>query len=229
MQKQADPNNGAVQVPLEEALGQAFQLHQSGDLEQAQLIYRSILNTVPNEINALHFLGIALHQSGDSAGGIELIERSIALAPHPHRYSDFGNVLLQVGRFEEATHALKRSLELDPNNAIAHNNLGVVLKAQKRFDEAESAFKKALAIHSQLGDAHNNLGDLMVMQERHNECIEHYCKALALMPMHIGVKKRLASAYYTLGEIEKAAEIYQQWLAQEPDNPIARHHLAACT
>jgi hypothetical protein len=32
-----------------------------------------------------------------------------------------------------------------------------------------------------------------------------------------------------LGEIDKAANIFQQWLNEEPGDPIARHMLAACT
>jgi predicted TPR repeat methyltransferase len=39
----------------------------------------------------------------------------------------------------------------------------------------------------------------------------------------------LANALYSLNEIDEAVEIYRQWLQLDPDNPVARHHLAACT
>ena len=32
-----------------------------------------------------------------------------------------------------------------------------------------------------------------------------------------------------MGEIGKAAEIFEEWLKEEPEDPIARHMLAACT
>jgi predicted TPR repeat methyltransferase len=217
------------QMSLEQAIGLAMQKQQSGDLEQAQAIYRSILMVLPNEANALHFLGIAMHQSGNSVGGIELIERSIKLDPQSNRYSNFGNVLLQAGHFEEATRAFSRALELNPTSANAYNNFGVLLKAQKRFDEAVVAFEKALAINPSHANAHSNIGDVFVAQGRFSEAAPYYCKTLSFEPAHIHAKKHLSAAYYALGEIEKAAAIYRQWLAQEPDNPIARHHLAACT
>ena len=39
----------------------------------------------------------------------------------------------------------------------------------------------------------------------------------------------LALAYSTLGEVDKAVEVCEEWLREEPDDPIARHMLAACS
>ena len=39
----------------------------------------------------------------------------------------------------------------------------------------------------------------------------------------------LALAHCNLGEIEKAVEIFHEWLQEEPGNPIALHMLAACS
>ena len=36
-------------------------------------------------------------------------------------------------------------------------------------------------------------------------------------------------AHCTLGEVDKAVEVFEEWLEEEPDNPIARHMLAACS
>jgi DNA-directed RNA polymerase subunit RPC12/RpoP len=39
--------------------------------------------------------------------------------------------------------ALRKAVELNPNNAVAWNNLGVLLYDMKKYDEAEKAFRKA--------------------------------------------------------------------------------------
>jgi predicted TPR repeat methyltransferase len=36
-------------------------------------------------------------------------------------------------------------------------------------------------------------------------------------------------AHCTIGEIDEAVKIFEEWLAEEPADPIARHMLAACT
>jgi predicted TPR repeat methyltransferase len=39
----------------------------------------------------------------------------------------------------------------------------------------------------------------------------------------------LALAHCTLGDVDKAIEVFEEWLAEEPDDPIALHMLAACS
>jgi len=224
-----DADNDSSEVPLEQALALGIRAHQNGNLDTAQAIYQQILDVVPDAADALHFLGIARHQAGDSAAGVEFINRSIELDPQANRYNNLGNVLLEMEQFEGATDAFRHALDLDPTHADAYNNLGALLKAQKRFDEASVAYEKALAINPEHVDAYNNMGNLMAAQGRVVEAVNYFCKAITLMPTHKEARKLLGIAYYTLGETDKAADVYRQWLADEPDNPIPRHHLAACT
>lgn len=231
MQNSNNSGADANSASLDQAFALAFEAHQSGDIEKATSIYQSILSVIPNEVNALHFLGIALHQSGDSDAAIEALERSLSLDPTPQldRYSNYSRVLLEAGHYEKALEIYSRVVQLSPSNADAHNNLGVLLLALKRYEEATSALKSALSINPMHAEAHYNIGESLALQGQKNECIPYYETTLTLKPTHIGAKKKLSFAYYTLGKLDKAAEIYRQWLEQEPDNPIARHHLAACT
>jgi predicted TPR repeat methyltransferase len=52
---------------------------------------------------------------------------------------------------------------------------------------------------------------------------------ITLRPKHREARKLLALAHCTLGEVDKAVDIFEQWLEEEPGDPIARHMLAACT
>jgi predicted TPR repeat methyltransferase len=52
---------------------------------------------------------------------------------------------------------------------------------------------------------------------------------ITLRPKHREARKLLALAHCTLGEIDEAANILEEWLVEEPGNPIAQHMLAACT
>jgi predicted TPR repeat methyltransferase len=50
-----------------------------------------------------------------------------------------------------------------------------------------------------------------------------------LRPKHPEARRLLALAHCTLGEVDKAVQVFEEWLNEEPDNPIARHMLAACS
>ncbi len=219
-----------VDVSLDEALAMAVNLHRSGNAELAESLYRRVLQADPASPDALHFLGVLLHQRDRSDEAVELIERSIALDPgQPDRYNNLGNVLLERGEFERAADVYGQAITLQPGHADAHNNLGVLLRALQRGDEAEQAYRRAIALNPEHVDAYNNLGMLLAARGATHDAVACYCKAITLKPLNAQSRKLLGVAYYTIGEIDKAGEVFRQWLADEPDHPIARHMLAACS
>ena len=66
-------------------------------------------------------------------------------------------------------------------------------------------------------------------QKRPREAALCFSKVITLRPKDPEARRLLALAHCTLGELEKAEEIFQEWLEDDPDDPIARHMLAACS
>ena len=59
---------------------------------------------------------------------MEYISRAIAIAPNiSDWHSNLGGALRSLGRGSEAANALKRSVELKPESAVAHYNYGNAL------------------------------------------------------------------------------------------------------
>jgi predicted TPR repeat methyltransferase len=215
---------------LKDALPFAMQLHQNGHLDAAQQLYERILKLAPRQANAVHFLGVLHHQRGHSAEAVKHIRRSIELDPKvPDWHNNLGNVLLESQRLAEAADAYEKAAEMSPSNATILNNLGALRRAQERFDEAAVAYNKALALNPKSPEAHNNLGNLLRLQGKIQESLQHFCEALILNPKQRHARKMLGIAYYTLKRYDEAAQIYREWLADEPDNPAPKHYLAACT
>ncbi|MGH6647522.1 tetratricopeptide repeat protein [Aquabacterium sp.] len=224
------PGKKLQHVSLKDALPIAMQLHQNGHLEAAQQMYERILKLTPRQANAVHFLGVLNHQRGRSEQAVTHIRRSIELDPKvPDWYNNLGNVLLEAKRLPEAADAYEKAAEMSPGNATILNNLGALRRAQERFDEAEIAYTKALALDPKRPEAHNNLGNLLRLQGKTQESLQHFCEALILNPKQHHARKMLGVAYYTLKRFDEAAQVYREWLRDEPDNPVPKHYLAACT
>jgi superkiller protein 3 len=107
----------------------------------------------------------------------------------------------------------QKALELNPNHAEAHNNLGALLAQLGRTDEAMSHYRKALEINPNDNGAHNNLGVLLAQLGRSDEAIAHYHKALEINPDEIRTLKNLASALEQKGQWTDAASVLQNGLA----------------
>ncbi len=230
-QHSADDGNDdqATELSVSEALGLAVQCHQEGNLDAAERIYGAVLEFLPDQPDALHFLGVLLHQRGDSSRGAELIRRAISRAPASFGlYNNLGNVLYEDEQFEEAALAYERAIELQPN-AGTYNNLGVTRRVQGRFEDAEAAYQRAIELDPKHADAHNNFGNFLGSRGRILEALDHFCRALALRPNHPEARRQLGVAYAALGRKQEAAEVYRNWLIDEPDNAVAAHMLAACS
>jgi predicted TPR repeat methyltransferase len=218
------------ELTLEEAVAFAILLQKNEQLVEAHEVYRRVLETAPDHPRALHYAGVLAHQQGRNDEALALIERSLALAPdQADWYSNLGIVLQSGDRLGRAIDSYRRAIAIDPSHANAHNNLGVLLRATGQPVEAEAAYRAAIRLNPEHIDAYTNLGILLNGLKRTEEAAACYCKVITLRPKHREARKLLALAHCTLGEVDKAVDIFEQWLEEEPGDPIARHMLAACT
>jgi predicted TPR repeat methyltransferase len=193
-------------------------------------VYRRVLESAPDHPRALHYAGVLAHQQGRNGEALALIERSLALVPdQADWYSNLGVVLQSHARLERAIDSYRRAIAIDPSHANAHNNLGVLLRATGQPVEAEAAYRTAIRLNPEHIDAYTNLGILLNGLKRTEEAAACYCRVITLRPKHREARKLLALAHCTLGEVGKAAKILEEWLEEEPENPIAQHMLASCT
>ncbi len=211
----------------------AIQLQKNDQLAEADAVFSRILAAAPDHGDALHYAGVLAHQLGRGADAVALIEKSIRARSRtaPDYFNNLGIVLQEPGSAsDEAIDApIRRAIALDPTHTNAHSNLGVLLRATGRPVDAEAAYRTAIALDPSHIDAYTNLGILLNGLKRSEEAVACFCKVILLRPKHREARRLLALAHCTLGEVDEAVKIFEEWLDEEPDDPIARHMLAACT
>lgn len=218
------------ELSLEDAVSVAIQLQVRGALDQARTLFERVLALAPEHPDALHFLGILQHQRGNGEQGLEMLRRSLELTPDDAgRHMNHGNVQLECGDIEGARRSYERALELTADNPQVLNNLGALYRQLNLPDRAETAYRSAIAADPDFIDAYQNLGHLLLRRGREAEAVPLFHKAFTLDPRNARARLLMGLAYAEIGELDKAAMTYRRWLDDEPDNPIARHMLAACS
>ena len=81
---------------------------------------------------------------------------------HPFAWKVLAIVLKQMGKINESLVASQTSVQLDPQDAEAHNNLGTILQELDRLNEAEASFRKAITIKPDYAEAYCNLGEMLI-------------------------------------------------------------------
>ena len=91
---------------------------------------------------------------------------------------------------EEAIVWNQKAIDLKPNFATAHHNLGIALDHQDRHDEAVAAWQQAIALRPDYAAAYNDLGFALERQGQLEAALACYQKAIALDRVY-------ATAHYT--------------------------------
>jgi predicted TPR repeat methyltransferase len=221
---EADPQGREVTV--KEAMAMAIAFQQRGQREQAAEVLAKILAVAPDYPDALHLQGMLAHELGLAEDAVALMRRSLVAEPdRADWHSNLGVVLKDLGRLDDAIAAYERAISLAPDHVNAHSNLGVLLRAQGRLAEAEAAYRRAVHIDPNHVQSYHNLGVLLSQVGRTKEAVWCYCKVTTLRPQHEEARQLLAMAYTTLGEREKAIELLETWVDDDPENPVAQHML----
>lgn len=213
---------------LAQWLRQAIQAQQRGQLTEAETLYRQVLQRNPQQVEALHFLGVLAAQHGQHEIATELIRRALDLNPqYADAWNNLGNVLTALKQPEEATDAYRRTIELSPANVSAYGNLGVILTQLGQIEEAVTACRQATTLAPGLAEGHFNLGTALLAQGDYGGTKAAYEETLRLQPDHVRAYKALSLLFYKLNSREDAAALFQRWLERNPDDAAARHLLAA--
>ncbi|MGC2518998.1 MAG: tetratricopeptide repeat protein, partial [Burkholderiales bacterium] len=93
-----------------------MQHHQAGRLSEAEAAYREALAIDPENIDALHFLGVIAFQRAEHERAAELISRALSRnASNAPAHNNLGNVFLAQGKLDEAIACYRKAVELAPD------------------------------------------------------------------------------------------------------------------
>jgi tetratricopeptide (TPR) repeat protein len=143
----------ALQLSLADAL--QFQLNWP---DHAVIHYREGLRDEPETQSVLANFGLALFDSGEMDQAIDVLRRAVSLdrANGPTRIR-LAAALLKRRRMEEGKAQAQRAVELSPDDAVAHDLLGVAFVGVGELESAKESFEKALALEPEYFTAQEHL------------------------------------------------------------------------
>ena len=212
----------ASQTLLEQALAQ----HRAGELERAADLYRDVIAIDPDHADALHLLGVAMHQRNDYAAAIHSIGRALEIHPEAALFHcNLGAAQRALNLLESAEASFREAVRLDPSFAGAHYNLGCVLEARGKTADAIAAYRRTLECDDGLADAYNNLGRALAKAGQLDESLDCYRHLTALRPACGTAHYNLGNALFRARRFGEAAAEFRKSLSFNPNLPEAHNNL----
>ncbi len=189
----------SIVLPLLSVRSVGVLLHSQPDVKL--LPFLEYLRFRPRNVACLCNLGVLKIAVKNYSEAEYFLEKALAIESESGlAHYLLGRTYYLQGKLDDALAKLEKGLTFDPQNAKAHNTVGVISTQKGWVARAEKAFTSAVSINPKYGDAHFNLAVLYVTRDEPNPkaAEKHYFEAL-----HLGVP-RDASIENFLKEAEAA-------------------------
>jgi tetratricopeptide (TPR) repeat protein len=119
----------------------ALALHRTGQLSEAEEMYRHILRAQPRHFDSLHLLGVIYQQRGDHARAVRQIEAALKINPNDaFAHCNRAAALLQMRSPGAAVASYDQAVALKPDFVEAFHHRGNALQDLKQFDAAVASY-----------------------------------------------------------------------------------------
>ncbi len=143
---------------LSKIVAEAMEHHQAQRFQQAEVLYRQVLQHDPENVDALHLLGVLASQNGKHEAAVQLISKAIEIKPNVSVfYFNLGMALAALGRYEPALMCYVNTIELNPMDFKAHTRIADIFYLSGRIEEAIKQYEHVLTINPDFLEAHNGL------------------------------------------------------------------------
>jgi tetratricopeptide (TPR) repeat protein len=143
-----------------------------------------------------------------------------------YRLFDVASEQQRKKQYDDAIATWRKALELSPDDAKAHSNLGVLLANRGKLDEAVAHYKKAVALEPDLPQGYTNLGVALARTGDSAGAIAYFEKALEFNPSDADAHSNLGAALAEVGRLDEAVRHCQTALHLRPDHWEAHGNLA---
>ena len=216
------------QAKINSLFSKAIRKHLAGDFDSAETIYREIILADASDPHAKHYLGFLLQQTDRLHEAFDQLTAAIALDnSHAEWHFNLGIVLKKQELLNAAIDAFSKAVTLDPNKYFYWTNLGAAFEQLNELARAEQCYTVATKVDPNCPDAFYLLSALCLKLERFAEARHFNYSGIIVAPAENKSKIVLGQAYYELGRVDDAITLFENWLLEEPNNPVASHLLIA--
>jgi protein O-GlcNAc transferase len=224
-------------------LGKAIDYHKAGNLTQAELLYRQILQENPQDAEALHGLGAVAYQTGAYDRALESIQKAIHLSPkNSVFYNTVGMAYRALGNSQAAAQNYARAIALDLENSDLQRNFNRAISDLMIVDsasaianletvaniyhqagnlaQAKNLYRQIVQFNSLHAEALHHLGIIAYQEERYPEAIDFLLRAINQAPENAHYHHNLGLVYEARNQPQRASQSYRRALELAPKNTV---------
>jgi tetratricopeptide (TPR) repeat protein len=141
-------------------------MEEKGNSKGAGEIYKKILSSEPNNVNALFKLAKAYNDTGQFKEAVEALKKVVVLD------DSIAQAFYLLGS------ALQKAVELNPGYAEAYYKIGLIFDARSDHDRAIEAYQRTISFSPDFVRAYQSLGFAYESKGMRDEAVKYFKKAI---------------------------------------------------
>jgi predicted O-linked N-acetylglucosamine transferase (SPINDLY family) len=211
---------------ISDALAVAQAHLQAGRFDEAESVYRQIVETAPGFAHAWNLRAVLAAQRGQYPLAEDCLRRAITLEPEVGAlHGNLGGVLHAQKKWNEAIASYQRAISLDPLLAETHHNLGAALVELGRSSEAIASLRRAIELKPDASATYHLLARALQDSGSAEEGINTLRRAIAINSADHQACFQLGNLLLRRAEAEAAETCYRRVLELRPDYAEAYYNL----
>jgi len=211
-----------MKIRNEKTFKAALEAHQSGDLVNAESLYRKFLRDNPPHEAANCNLGLLLLTTGRAREAIPSFQKLIALYPkHDHAHIYLANSYAQLQLFPEALERYAKAVAIAPELSLGWYNYGKCWIDVGNYQEALKCFGVAIEKEPDNFKTWVNQGLALHQLGSHEAALASFDRALKISPRFVEAWCNKAVVLTTLLRLDEAVEAARQAISIQPNSALA--------
>ncbi len=202
----------------------ASELYNSRQFAAAKDLYLQICEQYPEDAEAWFLLGVINSVLGDTQETVRCTTRSLQLAPNnPHALNILAQAHIALQQYPEVITSYQALLKMNPDYAVALDNIGLALQKMGRPRDAIEYHRKALRLSPGEAGWWKNLGNAQHSARDLDSAYTSFRQALSIKPTMAEPHFSMSAIHTERLELEQAEQSLRQGLQYQPDS--AKSHL----
>jgi Tfp pilus assembly protein PilF len=198
---------------------------ESGDLSEAASVLTQLRKDAPDNPEVLY----ASYRTYSDLAGESMLALSIHAPDSAQMHQLMAHEESRQGKTNEAIAQYRKAIAINPHLPGVHFELAELLhtsqdEAVKK--EAEQEYRAALAENPQDEKSIRRLAEIDAQKGNLQKSFEEFSSAVKLQPADSDAKLGLAKALIELNQTEKALNLLEETVKDEPTNEVAHYRLA---
>lgn len=203
-----------MNISEKEKFNKAFSLHYTGELLEAEKLYKEIISDNPQNAEILNLIGLIKLAQNNTEEAEKYIIQALKIKKDAYFYESLARVYQKTTNYLKVISLLEEAIMEVECGFEIYFLLALTYKNNIEYEKAEKAYLKALEINPKSEKALYNLASLYLFLNKPEKAIEFFQKCHEINPQDKEVLYFLSLGYFRIKDYETGMKYFENRLCR---------------